>query len=66
MTMPYGFIFKSLLVLLIKFVVISSLYVLLGLNNILYGLMINHVALSNDIQVRIFGIETRLLFLFKL
>lgn len=42
--------FKSLLVLLIKFVVISG-RVLLELNNALYGLMINHVALSNDINV---------------
>lgn len=40
--------FKSLFVLLIKFVVIS-VHVLLELNNVLYGLMINHVALSNDI-----------------
>jgi len=40
--------FKSIFVLLIKFVVIF-VRVLLELNNVLNGLMINYVALSNDI-----------------
>lgn len=49
------FYIKSLLVLLIKFVVISS-NVLLELNNVLHRFKINHIAWSNDIYVNIVSI----------